>query len=55
MAQSDGQRKEAIDILSLVEFTTARCHTLLYLPLLNAYKLNSSDRLGTLITRSAVT
>ena len=30
------QRKEAMDILGLSEFTTVLCHTLLYLPLLSA-------------------
>lgn len=37
-ASSHGQRKDATDILALPELTMARCHTLLYLPLLNAYK-----------------
>lgn len=31
-----GQRKDATDILSVSELTTARCQTLLYLALLNA-------------------
>jgi hypothetical protein len=31
-----GQRNDATDILGLSALTTARCHTLLYLPLLSA-------------------